>query len=134
MKRSGSVALVVMGTAAFAASFAGASTYMAWNKPNAAAAPPHQQQQALASPQQNCTTQPDGTRVCQSQQRSTGYHWFWGGWHSPSQTEAKTPPKTQTAAFAPAQRKSVPGISTSDATRGGFGAMAHANMHASAGG
>ena len=133
MKRSGSVALVVMGTAAFAASFAGGSAYLAWSKPSASAQP-QVQTQALASPQQNCTTRPDGTRVCQNQSRSYGYHLFWGGWGSSNTAETRPQQKTQTAALAPAQRSYSPGVTTSDTARGGFGTVAHANMSKSAGG
>ena len=58
MKRSDNVGLMMMGGAAFAATFAVGMAYLAWQKP----ATPRQPQAAAAA--QNCTTRPDGARNC----------------------------------------------------------------------
>ena len=62
VKRSENVGLVVMGAAAFAATFAGGMALVAWQKPSHAAQP-----QTVAD--QRCTTRSDGTQDCQPQRR-----------------------------------------------------------------
>ena len=68
MKRSENVGLVMMGGAAFAATFAVGMAYYAWQKPRNAAQP-----QAAAAAQ-NCTTRPDGTQSCEPARRGFGYY------------------------------------------------------------
>ena len=68
MKRSENVGLVMMGGAAFAATFAVGMAYYAWQKPANAAQP-----QAAAAAQ-NCTTRPDGTQNCEPARRGLGYY------------------------------------------------------------
>ena len=94
MKRSGQVGLMLMGGAAFAATFAGGVGYLAWQKPSHAAQP-----QAAAAAQ-NCTTRPDGTQNCQPTQRGFAYYllprFIFGG----SSTSVANVPAPQPAAFA----------------------------------
>lgn len=94
MKRSGQVGLMLMGGAAFAATFAGGVGYLAWQKPSHAAQP-----QAAAAAQ-NCTTRPDGTQNCQPTQRGFAYYllprFIYGG----SSTSVGNAPAPQPAAFA----------------------------------
>jgi len=105
MLRSEHVGLAVMGVAAFAATFASASAYMA--KPST----------ALQQPAQNCAQRPDGTPNCE--RRGFTYYLLHGWWSgSPAQ-----PMKTQGAALTSSARSSVPASSTG-VVRGGFGATA----------
>jgi len=94
MKRSGQVGLMLMGGAAFAATFAGGVGYLAWQKPGHAAQP-----QAAAAAQ-NCTTRPDGTQNCQPTQRGFAYYllprFIYGG----SSTSVGNAPAPQPAASA----------------------------------
>ncbi|TMJ01159.1 MAG: hypothetical protein E6G97_17585 [Alphaproteobacteria bacterium] len=128
MKRSGSVGLVVMGAAAFAATFAGGMAYFAWQKPSHAA----QAQSAPAQP--DCAPRSDGMRTCEPQRRSFSYYvyphwvrgWSWGWGSSYSQT--------QTAALSNNSRASSP-PAASGTVRGGFGSTAgSAPYRVSAGG
>lgn len=127
MKRSGNVGLVVMGAAAFVATFAGGLTYMAWQKPDVTVAPA----QSAAAADQNCTTRADGTQNCQPQRRGFAYYFLpaWG-----SSSKASTTARTQTAAFSSNSGSSARAAS-SDTTRGGFGSTAsNGSYRVSAGG
>lgn len=132
MKRSGNVGLVVMGGAAFAATFAAGMAYFAWQKPSHAASP-----QAAASAQ-NCTTRPDGTQSCQQRQRSFVYYliprfssgssWGWGG--------DREPRRSHSAALTNSSRSYTPATNASSTTRGGFGSTVSSGSYrtSSAGG
>jgi len=112
MKRSEHVGLAMMGVAAFAATFASATLYMA--KPGTSA--------------QSCTTRPDGTQNCE--RRGSSYyllHGWWGG-------SSAAPAKTQEAALTGNARSSAP-VSSAGTVRGGFGATgSSASFRGSAGG
>lgn len=128
MKRSGTVGLVVMGGAAFAATFAGGMTYFAMQKPS------HASPQA-AAPAQTCTTQPDGTRKCQPQQRGFSYylvpHFFYGG----SSTSTPDPKRAPSAALTSSRHPTTPATSPSGVQRGGFGSTAsNSSFRVSSGG
>jgi hypothetical protein len=119
MKRSSNVSLVVMGTLAFTASFAGGSAFLAWQNP---------------TPSQSCVTAADGTQNCATARSSSGFtryfHFypssFYGPTAVPSSQLANT--GTRAASFAPAV-----GSGAADGTaRGGFGASARGAAHASA--
>lgn len=131
MKRSGSVALVLMGAATFAATFAGGMAYFAWQKPSHAA-----QAQSAAS-QQTCTPQPDGTQNCQPQRRGYAYYFYprWApGWSWGSRTSPEPQSRTQTAALSNNARYHSPAAS-SNTLRGGFGSTANSGSYrVSAGG
>jgi hypothetical protein len=58
MKRSSNITLVLMGTAAFATSFAGGSALLAWKGP---------------AQSQTCATAPDGAQTCTTSRSSAGY-------------------------------------------------------------
>ena len=98
MKRSEHVSLAFMGVAAFAATFASATLYMA--KPGTSA--------------QSCTTRPEGTQNCE--RRASSFYLFHGWWGSSS----AAPQKTQEAALINNARGSAPASSAS-IQRGGFG-------------
>jgi hypothetical protein len=116
MKRSGNVGLVLMGGAAFAATFAGGMAYLAWQKPSHAAP-------SASSPaaQAQCTPRPDGTQNCQPVRRSfTHYllpHYFSGG--SSSSVSAESKPM-QSAALTSNSRSYAPAAGNGT-VRGGFG-------------
>jgi hypothetical protein len=116
MKRSEHVGLAVMGVAAFAATFASASTYLA--RPST----------SLRQPAQNCAPRADGTQNCE--RRGFTYyllHGWWGG-------SSAQPMKTQGAALIASARSPSP-ASGSSIVRGGFGATAaSAPFRVSAGG
>ena len=83
MKRSENVSLVLMGAAAFAATFGGGMAYFAL-KPGHAAQP---EMQAEAVVDQRCTARPDGARDCEPQRRGVAYYFyprFTSGWLWPS--------------------------------------------------
>ena len=127
MKRSGTVGLVMMGGAAFAATFAGGMTYLAWQKPSHAAQP-----QAAA---QTCTPRPDGTQNCQPTQRGFAYYllprFVYGSSASPSAPE---PTRPQSAALTNNARPYT-SASPSGTERGGFGTTAQSSSYrTSAGG
>jgi hypothetical protein len=112
MKRSEHVSLAFMGVAAFAATFASATLYMA--KPGTSA--------------QSCTTRPDGTQNCE--RRGSSFYLFHGWWGSSS----AAPQKTQEAALTGNARSSAP-ASNAGIQRGGFGATgSSASFRGSAGG
>ena len=124
MKRSENVGLVVMGGAAFAATFAVGMTYVAWQKPAA-------QPQAVASAQ-NCTTRPDGTQSCQRTQRGFMY-FLLPSWGSGGTSTAQAKP-AQSAALTGNARASTPAVNSGTA-RGGFGSTAQStSFRPSAGG
>ena len=125
MKRSENVGLVMMGGAAFAATFAAGMTYYAWQKPSHAGQP-----QAAA---QTCTQRPDGTQSCEPARRGFTYYLFpsWGSSGSASASEAK---RTSSAALTSNARAST-SVSPSGTTRGGFGGTAQSgSFRVSAGG
>jgi hypothetical protein len=138
MKRSGTVGLVMMGGAAFAATFAAGMGYFAWQKPSHAAQP------QAAAPAQSCTTRPDGTQNCQST-RGFAYYLL-PSWSSsapePRRTQstaltsnAPEPKRTQSAALTSNARTYTPAASPSGTTRGGFGTTAQSSSYrTSAGG
>lgn len=128
-KRSSRVALALMGTASFAASFAAGSMFLNWKSPVPTA--------AAATQQQACTKNPDGTQNCQrsnSGWRSRVYYYI--PWSSGSNTSSTTTSGSSSAKFSdtdtPAKRASDPG----GVKRSGFGSVARsvASGHASAGG
>jgi len=116
MKRSEHVSLAFMGVAAFAATFASATLYLA--KPG------------TAPSAQTCTTRPDGTQNCE--RRGFSYFLF-HGWSGSSPAEPK---KTQGAALVGnANARSATPVSSAAIVRGGFGATgASTSFRASAGG
>jgi len=108
MKRSSNVSLLVMGTLAFTASFAGGSALLALQKPHQAPV---------------CTRGPDGVETCPPSRWSSGYGRYFNlstYWDRTPGTPA-TGPLTQSAARDPALP--LPGTSI---LRGGFGASARA--------
>ena len=113
MKRSGNVGLVLMGAAAFAATFAGGIAYFAWQKPSHAAG---------AERVQSCAQRPDGTQNCEPERRGYAYYfyprwvsgWSWGASSSPERS------KPQTAALSNNPRSYSPSAE-SGTVRGGFG-------------
>ena len=128
MKRPENVGLVVMGAAAFAATFAGGMALVAWQKPSHAAQP-----QTVAD--QRCTTRSDGTQDCQPQRRGFAYYlvpsfvhgWSWGG--SKSQTV------TREAALVSNSRSGAASVPNAGVQRSGFGSTAKStSIRVSAGG
>ncbi|MEA2870935.1 MAG: hypothetical protein QOH67_911 [Hyphomicrobiales bacterium] len=137
MKRSGNVGLVLMGGAAFAATFAAGMAYFAWQKPSHAAQP--QAAAAAAAAAQSCTARPDGTQNCQPARRSFAYYLFPSFSNGSSASAASAPdPKvrTQSAALTSNARAYAPAVDSSSTTRGGFGTTAQSGSYrtASAGG
>ena len=128
MKRSGNVGLVLMGGAAFAATFAAGMAYFAWQKPSHA---------ATAQPAQSCTPQP-GTESCEPVRRGFAYYfyprWTWSpGWGWGNSYE----PKRQEAALTNNSRSYVPAsskIAGGSVERSGFGSSAKGSFRVSAGG
>ena len=120
MKRSGQVGLVLMGAAAFAATFAGGMAYFGWQKQSHAAQP-----QSAAS--QTCTPRADGTQNCQAQRRGFAFYLYptWGSSSSAATTPASRP-QAQTAALSNNSRAYAPSspAAGSNTTRGGFGSTA----------
>lgn len=120
MKRSSNIGLVVMGAAAFTATFAGASAFMAWRKP--------------AQPQP-CTQSPDGTQACTSSRSSTGVARYVNGTFFYG-SSAKAAPAAgiadSSAALRPATRP--PAALADGTTRRGFGSSAKLAFRGSAGG
>jgi hypothetical protein len=116
MKRSEQVSLAFMGVAAFAATFASATLYMA--KPG------------TSQSAQSCTTRPDGTQNCERRVSST--YLFYGS----SSSGSAEPKKTQGAALiSNANARSSTPASSAGIQRGGFGATGSStSFRASAGG
>jgi len=132
MKRSGQVGLVLMGAAAFAATFAGGMAYFAWQKPS------HATQAQTAAPAQNCTTRPDGTQNCQSARRGFAYYLFPSfsyGSSANGSSASSSKPRAQSAALSNNSRSYSPSAS-SGTSRGGFGSTAQSGSYrtSSAGG
>jgi len=132
VKRSENVSLMVMGAAAFAATFAGGLAYAAWQKPsNAAHAQP-----AMAD--ERCTTRADGTRDCEPQRRGFAYYfyprfsgWTWSsGWGWGTSSE----PIRRDAALT-GNRPAYAGAPAGGIVRSGFGSTARSgSIRVSAGG
>lgn len=117
MKRSGNVGLVVMGAAAFAATFAG-TAYFAWQKPSHAAGA--QSQQA----QQSCTPHPDGTQNCQqTARRGFAYYLLPSYFHGLSSSGSAEPRRTQGVALT-GNSQSTHAVASTGTVRGGFGSTA----------
>jgi hypothetical protein len=120
MKRSEHVSLALMGVAAFAATFASATLYMA--KPGTS---------AMAKPgtsAQSCAARPDGTQNCEL--RSTSSYLVHGG----SGSSPAEPKKIQGAALTSNARSSMP-VASAGIERGGFGSTGSSTaFRASAGG
>ena len=114
MKRSDQISLAMMGVAAFAATFASATLYIA--KPGG------------SQSAQSCTTRPDGAQNCERRGFSTYlFHGWWG-------SGSAEPAKTQGAALASNPRSAAPASSAS-IVRGGFGSTgSSASFRSSAGG
>ena len=128
MKRSENVGLVVMGAAAFAATFAGGMAYTSWQKPSHAA-------QAQTVADQRCAMRSDGSQDCQPQRRGFVYYlvpqyfhgWSWGG--STSKTV------TREAALVGNSRSGAVPVSHTGVERSGFGSTARSpSIRVSAGG
>ena len=119
MKRSGNVGLVLMGGAAFAATFAAGMTYFSWK-------PSHAAEAQTAASAQNCTTRPDGTQSCEPVRRGFAYYLVPSFFHgSSTASSASTPSRTsQSAALTGNSRSFTPAVSPSGITRGGFGTTA----------
>ena len=132
MKRSGQVGLVLMGAAAFAATFAGGMAYFAWQRPSQAA------QEQTAASAQNCTTRPDGTQNCQPARRGFAYYLFPSfsyGSSAGASGAAEPRPKSQSAALSNNARSYSPSVA-GGTSRGGFGSTAQSGSYrtSSAGG
>jgi hypothetical protein len=133
MKRSENVGLVLMGAAAFAATFAGGMTYFAWQKPSHAA-----QAQTETVVDQRCTAVPDGTQDCAPQRRSFAYYvfphftpgWTWSsgwGWGSSyDSSRGATALSNNSRTNAPTRSGGI--------QRSGFGSSARGSFRVSAGG
>ncbi len=125
MKRSGQVGLVVMGGAAFAATFAAGMAYFAWQKPSHAAQPVQ-----TVTAAQNCTTRADGTQNCQPARRgfcllSDAALCLRRARASASSAAAIRSRDPQSAALTSKSRAYTPTVELRPApTRGGFGATA----------
>jgi hypothetical protein len=109
MKRSGQVGLVVMGAAAFAATYASVYAYRA------------QARSADCTPRQDLTRQ-DGKQNCQPAQRSTFAHFFYPGYGHGGSTASAQPANLQGAALTNSPR-TMPAANTG-VVRSGFGATA----------
>ena len=116
MKRSGNVGLVVMGAAAFTATFAVGMAYSAWQKPSHAAG---------AQTAQSCTQRSDGTRNCEPERRGMAYYFYprWGsGWSWGRSSSPDPASNTRTAALSNNSRSYAPSAD-SGTVRGGFGSI-----------
>jgi hypothetical protein len=126
MKRSGTVGLVMMGGAAFAATFAGGMAFFAWQKPSQAAQP-----QAAA---QTCTPRPDGTQSCEPTLRGFTYY-LWPTWSTGTSASASGDPKRTSSAALTGNTRSYTSAGPSGTQRGGFGTTAQSSsFRPSAGG
>jgi hypothetical protein len=115
MKRSGQVGLVVMGAAAFVATYASVYAYRA---------------QARSS---DCTPRQDGRQNCQPAQRSTFAHFFYPGYGHGGSTGSAQPVNLQGAALTNSPR-TMPAANTG-VVRSGFGTTAGSgSFRVSAGG
>jgi len=128
VKRSENVGLVVMGAAAFVATFAGGMAYSAWQKPSHAA-------QAEAVAEQRCTTRADGTQECQPQRRGFAYYIFPRYFHGWSWGSSASEPVRREAALAGNSRSGGVAVSNTGIARSGFGSTAKSpSIRVSAGG
>ena len=128
MKRSENVGLVVMGAAAFAATFAGGMALVAWQKPSHAAQP-----QTVAD--QRCTTRSDGTQDCQPQRRGFAYYLVPSFVHGWSSGGSANKPVTREAALVNNSRSGAVSVPNTGVQRSGFGSTAKsASIRVSAGG
>ena len=115
MKRSSNVSLLVMGTLAFTASFAGGSAFLAMTQPKAA---------------QTCTKGPDGVESCTPSRGGYGryfgsYYWSYPFSRTPAASALTGSPQSLASGTSEARGTS----------RGGFGASGRAaSAHGSAGG
>jgi hypothetical protein len=129
VKRSENVGLVVMGAAAFAATFAGGMALIAWQKPSHAA----QSQMAVAD--QRCTTRSDGTQDCQPQRRGFVYYLVPSFVHGWSSGGSANKPVTREAALVSNSRPGAVSTSHTGVERSGFGSTAKStSIRVSAGG
>ncbi len=126
MKRSENVGLVLMGAAAFAATFAGGMAYVAWQKPA-------QAQTAIA--EQRCTTRSDGMQECQPQRRGFAYYIFPRYFHGWSWGSSTNQPVRREAALVGNSRSGAAPVSNTGVERSGFGSTAKSqSIRVSAGG
>jgi hypothetical protein len=123
MKRSGNVSLMLMGGAAFAATFGAGMAYFAWQKPSHAAT-----QQAQSA--QSCVPAP-GKQTCEPERRGSSYHIYphygWSWWPSWGSSETRT----RQVALTGGSASSAPSTASGTA-RNGFGSTG--SFHISAGG
>lgn len=114
-KRSSYVALALMGTASFAATFAAGSMFLNWRSPLRPAA---------AATQQSCVTRADGSQNCQradSGWRSRVYYYFaWPERSTPSSRSADAGSARFTNSETQVMRKTTGGT----VRRSGFGSYA----------
>jgi hypothetical protein len=138
MKRSENVSLVLMGAAAFAATFGGGMAYFAL-KPGHAAQPDMQTEAVV---DQRCTTRVDGTRDCEPQRRGVAYYfyprftsgWLWPSgwsWSSSSGTTRDAALSSNPRSYAPTSSGFPAG---SGIQRSGFGSSARGSFRVSGGG
>src|ERR1700704_5340404 len=122
MKRSGQVGLVVMGAAAFAATFGSVYAYRA--VPTAMA----------QQPGAGCTLRQDGTQNCQPVQRSFAHYLIPSYFHGGSSIGSAQSPNVRGAALTNSSRTAMPAANTG-VVRSGFGATAGSgSFRVSAGG
>jgi len=131
MKRSDNVSLMLMGAAAFAATFAGGMAYFALQKPSHAA-------QAQTAAEQQCSARSEGTQECEPRRRGFAYYvfphftpgWTWSsgwGWGSSYGNRQSAALSNNPRTYAPASGRVV--------ERSGFGSTARApSIRVSAGG
>jgi hypothetical protein len=108
MKRSGQVGLVVMGAAAFVATYASVYAYRAGPA-------------ALAQRPSDCTRQ-DGSQNCQPAQRTFAHYLYPGYFHGGSNGSAE-PVKVRGAALTDSSRTTMPAANIG-VVRSGFGTTA----------
>jgi hypothetical protein len=128
VKRSENVGLIVMGAAAFAATFAGGMALVARQKPSHAAQP-----QTVAD--QRCTTRADGTQDCQPQRRGFAYYLVPSFVHGWSSGGSATKTVTREAALVGKPRSGAASVPNTGVQRSGFGSTARGpSIRVSAGG
>src|SRR3954468_17701616 len=106
MKRSGNVGLVLMGGAAFAATFAAGMTYFSWK-------PSHAADAQTAASAQNCATRPDGTQNCEPVRRGFAYYLVPSFFHGSSSSASSFTGTSQSAALTGNSRSFTPAVSPS---------------------
>jgi hypothetical protein len=133
MKRSGQVGLVLMGAAAFVATFAAGSAVFAWQKQ-----PSHATETAQGAAQ-TCTPRTDGTKECEPARRGFAYYLYprWSGW-SWGWGSSYEPMRRQDVALSNNPRSYTPTSSAvpsgGGVERSGFGSSAKGSFRISAGG